>query len=109
MTPTIREIVEAWYKHVTALDQSWESWRVLGVDVEAPFPNAAWCMSTAYTESIEMVLDQVWGVDGDWLSWFYFECPKDGGNVKVDGQSRFIVTLGDLIEFLNSIANPGAR
>lgn len=112
MTPTIRELVVPWYEHMTALDKAWESWRALGVNIEAPFPDAAWRISEAYTESVAKRLEGLYGVDscgraGTWLSWFMYEIPKAGGFAKVDGQEFHIIDLDDLIDFLNVIAKPG--
>ena len=60
MTPTIQELVEPWFKIMTALDNAWDSWRDLGVGIEAPFPDAAWQLSGAYTKSVEMLLNHLW-------------------------------------------------
>ena len=109
MTPTIRELVEPWFKIMTALKHAWGSWRDLGVGVEAPFPDAAWRLATAYTESVEMILNHLYDIDIDygWLVWFFWEKPEGRGIAIVDDVEWNIVTLDDLIEMLNAIATPG--
>ena len=107
MTPTIRELVEPWFKIMTALNHAWGSWRDLGVGVEAPFPDAAWRLATAYTESVEMILNHIYGIDGAWLDWFLWEKPKGQSEAVVDGRTFGIATLDDLIEMLNRIAKSG--
>jgi len=104
---TIRELVEPWHKDMTALDNAWGSWRDLGVGIEAPFPDAAWRLATAYTESVEMILNQIYGIDYGWLGWFMWEKPKGQSEVVFEGRTFGIVTLDDLIEMLNAIAKPG--
>jgi hypothetical protein len=107
MTPTIRELVEPWFKIMTALDNAWDSWRDLGVGIEAPFPDAAWQLSGAYTESVGMHLNHLWGIEGAWLGWFLWDKPEGSGKAIIDGVEWNIVTIDDLIEMLNSIAKPG--
>lgn len=109
MTPTIRELVEPWFKAMTLLDNAWEPWCALGVGIEAPFPDASWRIATAYTESVEMLLNHIYGIDGAWLDWFLWDKPKGRGIAIVDGVEWNIVTLDDLIEMLNAIAKPGVR
>jgi len=106
-TPTIRELVEPWFKTMAALDNAWGAWRDLGVGIEAPFPDAAWRIATDYTESVEMLLNHIYGIDGAWLDWFLWDKPKGSGKAIIDGVEWNIVTLDDLIEMLNSIAKPG--
>ena len=110
--PTIRELVLPWYEHMTALDTAWRSWRELGVNIEAPFPDAAWRISDAYTKSVSDRLYELYGVgpcgrSGTWLSWFMYEIPKAGGFVRVDEKEFHIITPDDFIDFLNDIAKPG--
>ena len=107
MTPTIRELVESWFKDMSSLNHAWGSWRDLGVGVEAPFPDAAWRVATAYTKSVEMLLDHIYGIDGAWLDWFIWDIADDGGKAIIDDVEYSIVTLDDLIEMLNAIATPG--
>ena len=107
MTPTIRELVLPWYEHMTALDEAWESWRALGVNIEAPFPDAAWRIATAYTESVEARLHSLYGIDWGWLGWFLWEKPDQQSTVTFDDKSFNIATVEDLIEMLNVIAKPG--
>ena len=64
-------------------------------------------MATAYTESVEMHLNHLWGIEGAWLGWFLWDKPEGSGKAIIDGVEWNIVTIDDLIEMLNSIAKPG--
>ena len=113
-TPTIRELVEPWFKIMTALNHAWGPWRDLGVGIEAPFPDAVWRIATAYTKSVEMLVNHLYGIeygwlgfDYGWLGWFMWEKPEGQIEAVVDGRTFDIETLDDLIEMLNAIATSG--
>jgi hypothetical protein len=106
---TIRELVTEWDQVMTTLDDAWKSWRDLGVNIEAPFPDAVWRMASKHTEITEYILEREYGLamnapNSGWLSWFRWERPRVAG-IKIDGKEFKIKTLDDLIEMLECICS----
>src|SRR5574343_754925 len=94
-----RNLVLKWEEATARLDGSWTAWRDLGVQVEAPFPEAAWRMHEAYTSAVEALA----GLKGDgWLSWFHYERPQGSAAVRVEEREYQIRTLDDLLDFFDA-------
>lgn len=108
---TISEIVTEWYSHAVKLDESWESWRELGVKIESPFPEAAWKLFDGYTVSCERELASFHGIgDNHWLHWYRYERGFGESVVKVDG-AEYVVDdrISTLVAFLETLAKEVRR
>jgi hypothetical protein len=84
---------------VEALEYAWEGWRELGVQIEAPFPDTAWRISSAYIE----LMEKRHGA-GDFISWWHYE-NRDGKPRKIviaDGKTYTLKTRADFLDYLDA-------
>lgn len=78
------------------LDRQWTAAQnAIGLDIESEFGRAVWAMFDGWMTALENAM----GDQGYWLSWFIHDnqCGKRGLSATINGESREIRTLDDLV------------
>lgn len=64
-------ILRPWHERTVELQRQWDAFEAAtGARTDHPFGDSIWLMHEAYTMAIAAQV----GDDGEWLSWWHYEC-----------------------------------